>query len=129
MQFKSYPVIDPIATGENIVRLRKERGMSVKQMQGFFGFEEPQAIYQWQWGKSLPSVDNLYALSTLFEVPMDSIIVPYPSITKTEQQEKSCCSVFYLILPVRADTTSVEAASALNIITFGSKVLLRASLR
>lgn len=129
MQFKSYPVIDPIATGENIVRLRKERGMSVKQMQGFFGFEEPQAIYQWQWGKSLPSVDNLYALSTLFEVPMDSIIVPYPSITKTEQQEKSCCSVFYLILPVRADTTSVEAASALNIITFGSKVLLRISLR
>lgn len=97
MQFKSYPVIDPIATGENIVRLRKERGLSVKEMQGFFGFEEPQAIYQWQWGKSLPSVDNLYALSTLFEVPMDSIIVPYPSITsKTEQQEKSCCSVFVM---------------------------------
>lgn len=123
MQFKSYPVIDPIATGENIVRLRKERGMSVKQMQGFFGFEEPQAIYQWQWGKSLPSVDNLYALSTLFEVPMDSIIVPYPSLVKTEQQEKSCCSVFYLMLPVRADTTSVEAASALNMITFGFKAL------
>lgn len=97
MQFKSYPVIDPIATGANIVRLRKERGMSVKEMQGFFGFEEPQAIYQWQWGKSLPSVDNLYALSTLFEVPMDSIIVPYPTIKKTEQQEKSCCSVFYFI--------------------------------
>lgn len=123
MQFKSYPVIDPIATGENIVRLRKERGMSVKQMQGFFGFEEPQAIYQWQWGKSLPSVDNLYALSTLFEVPMDSIIVPYPSLVKTEQQEKSCCSVLYLMLPVRADTTSVEAASALNMITFGFKAL------
>lgn len=123
MQFKSYPVIDPIATGENIVRLRKERGMSVKQMQGFFGFEEPQAIYQWQWGKSLPSVDNLYALSTLFEVPMDSIIVPYPSLVKTEQQEKSCCSVFYLMLPVRADTTSLEAASALNMITFGFKAL------
>lgn len=123
MQFKSYPVIDPIATGENIVRLRKERGMSVKQMQGFFGFEEPQAIYQWQWGKSLPSVDNLYALSTLFEVPMDSIIVPYPSLVKTEQQEKSCCSVFYLILPIGADTTSLEAASALNMITFGFKAL------
>ena len=60
-----YPAIDPAATGRNILRLRRERGLSVKQLQTFFGFEDPQAIYKWQWGKSLPSVDNLYALSML----------------------------------------------------------------
>lgn len=70
-----FPVIDPIATGENIVRLRKERGLSVRDLQAYFGFEEPQAIYKWQWGKSLPSVDNLYALGALLDVPMEEILV------------------------------------------------------
>ena len=49
-----YPSIDLKATGRNIARLRKERGLSVKQLQAYFGFEDPQAIYRWQWGKNLP---------------------------------------------------------------------------
>lgn len=56
MNTKQFPVIDPIATGKNIIRLRVERGMSVRDLQAYFGFEEPQAIYKWQQGKSLPSV-------------------------------------------------------------------------
>lgn len=75
MDMKRFPVIDPIATGKNIIRLRVERGMSVRDLQAYFGFEEPQAIYKWQQGKSLPSVDNLYALGALFEVPMEDILV------------------------------------------------------
>ena len=58
-----FPVIDPVATGANICRLRKDRGLTVRDLQQYFGFEEPQAIYKWQRGQSLPSVDNLYALS------------------------------------------------------------------
>ena len=71
-----FPVIDPIATGANIARLRQERGLTVRDLQLFFGFEEPQAIYKWQRGKSLPSVDNLYALSRLFRISMNEILVP-----------------------------------------------------
>ena len=44
MNMKQFPVIDPIATGKNIIRLRVERGMSVRDLQAYFGFEEPQAI-------------------------------------------------------------------------------------
>ena len=44
MNMKQFPVIDPIATGKNIIRLRAERGMSVRDLQAYFGFEEPQAI-------------------------------------------------------------------------------------
>ena len=51
---KMFPVIDPVATGKNIVRLRKSRGLTVRDLQLWFGFEEPQAIYKWQKGKSLP---------------------------------------------------------------------------
>ena len=53
MYQKAFPVIDPVATGANIVRLRIQRGLSVRDLQAYFGFEEPQAIYKWQKGKSL----------------------------------------------------------------------------
>ncbi len=99
---KTFPVIDPVATGRNIVRLRTERGMTVRDLQEYFGFEEPQAIYKWQRGKSLPTVDNLYALGRLLGVPMEQILVPAadPSTTekwlKKEQQDSSCCSLLLM---------------------------------
>ena len=99
MQQNQYPVIDPVATGENIVRLRQERGLSVRDLQAFFGFEEPQAIYKWQRGKSLPSVDNLYALGALLDVPLDEILVsarPQLNMIVLEQQADACCSAIYI---------------------------------
>ena len=72
---KTFPVIDLAATGRNILRLRKDRGLTVRDLQNWFGFEEPQAIYKWQKGKSLPTVDNLYALGVLLEVPIEEILV------------------------------------------------------
>ena len=53
-----YPVIDLPATGENILRMRESRGLSVRDLQQFFGFDAPQAIYKWQRGQTLPSVDT-----------------------------------------------------------------------
>ncbi len=91
MQQISYPIIDTAATGENICRLRKERGLTVKELQLYFGFEEPQAIYKWQWGKSLPSVDNLYALAVLFDVSMNDIIVSQQSNTQNNTKEQQDC--------------------------------------
>ena len=92
-----FPVIDPIATGENILRLRKARGLSVRDLQNWFGFEEPQAIYKWQKGKSLPTVDNLYALGALLNVPMEEILVPYRmQLNISGQQDNSCCPPAFL---------------------------------
>lgn len=94
MTSKVYPVIDPVATGNNIRRLRLERGLTVRDLQTYFGFEEPQAIYKWQRGESLPSVDNLYALGNLLDTPMDQILIPVTTKLHIygEQQGKSCCS-------------------------------------
>ena len=91
---KMFPVIDLVATGENISRLRKARGLSVRDLQNWFGFEEPQAIYKWQRGKSLPTVDNLYALGALLDVPLEEILVPCKpklNMVKNGQQDVSCC--------------------------------------
>ena len=101
MTNKPFPVIDPIATGANIVRLRKERGLTVRDLQTYFGFEEPQAIYKWQRGQSLPTVDNLYALGSLLEVSMDDILVqtkPSLNVIHCEQQANAaCCSSFFQV--------------------------------
>lgn len=93
MNTKFFLVIDLAATGNNIRRLRIERGLMVRDIQSYFGFEEPRAVYKWQNGESLPTVDNLYALGNLLGVPMDQILVPVKNIKSySEQQEDACCS-------------------------------------
>ena len=69
------PVIDLTATGKNILRLRKQAGVSVKTIQDALGFSSPQAIYKWQSGKALPTLDNLVALAALLRVSIDEIII------------------------------------------------------
>ena len=69
------PTIDMVKTGQNINRLRKLAGVSVKDLQDVFGFATPQAIYKWQSGASLPTVDNLIVLAALFQVHIDDILV------------------------------------------------------
>lgn len=69
------PIVNLSATGENIEKLRKEAGLSVKELQKIFGFGTPQAIYKWQHGTALPTVDNLVLLSAIFQVSIDEILV------------------------------------------------------
>ena len=86
MSMIQFPVIDPVATGANICRLRKDRGLTVRDLQHYFGFE----------GQSLPSVDNLYALSALLQVPMNEIIISTSHIVSLEQQAAACCSGLFM---------------------------------
>ena len=69
------PVIDMTATGINITRLRVNAGLTVKDLQDIFGFSTPQAIYKWQRGTALPTVDNLVVLATVFGVKIDDILI------------------------------------------------------
>lgn len=69
------PTVDLVATGKNIEKLRKEAGLPVKELQNIFGFGTPQAIYKWQHGTALPTVDNLVLLSAIFKVSIDEILV------------------------------------------------------
>ena len=66
-----YPTLDVKATGARIKELREKRHLKVEEVARFMGFESEQAIYKWQRGESLPTVDNLYALSRLFETTVD----------------------------------------------------------
>ena len=68
------PIVDLKRTGQNISVLREKQGISVKELQQILGFATPQAIYKWQRGICLPTVDNLVVLSVIFSVPVDDIL-------------------------------------------------------
>lgn len=69
------PIIDMVKTGQNIMNLRVAAGLSVKDLQDIFGFATPQAIYKWQHGTTLPTIDNLVVLAAVFHVHTDEILV------------------------------------------------------
>lgn len=68
------PTVNLKRTGENITRIRKEAGISVRDLQMLIGFSSPQAIYSWQNGSYLPTVDNLIILAAVFGTTLDEII-------------------------------------------------------
>ena len=63
------------ATGNNISRMRKEKGITIRQIQEEMGFNTPQAIYKWQNGSTLPSLENLVVLAEMFETTINEIVV------------------------------------------------------
>lgn len=69
------PVIDLKATGQNIELLRKSAGVSVRDIQDVMGFANPQAVYKWQKGVCLPTIDNLVILAAVLDVTIDEILV------------------------------------------------------
>ena len=83
-----YPVLDTKATGQQIKELRKKNKLSVEEVARFMGFESIQAVYKWQRGESLPTVDNLYALSQLFGTTIDEILI--------ERKEKDDSPSFFV---------------------------------
>ena len=70
-----FPTINLALTGANIMNLRKAAGLSVHDLQMAFGFKSPQAIYKWQNGTALPTVDNLLVLAALLHVRIDDILI------------------------------------------------------
>ena len=87
MKVKMFPVINMAATGANILRLRKERNLTIADLQEYFGFDAPQAIYKWQRGETIPSTDNLLALGYLLGVSMDDILVTDSNIENSEEPQ------------------------------------------
>ena len=58
-----------------ILTIWLQSAASNREIQGAFGFENPQAIYKWIAGKSLPSLDNFIILSRLLHTSIENILV------------------------------------------------------
>ena len=69
------PVVNLERTGQTIKRIMRLKGFSVKDVQDYLELSTPQSIYHWFDGRNLPTIDNLYALSELFQVSVDAMLV------------------------------------------------------
>lgn len=69
------PHINVDATGKRLKRIRKEHNFSVQDIQHQIGLISAQAIYKWERGQALPSLDNIVILAKLYEVTLDDLLV------------------------------------------------------
>ena len=69
------PVINMEKTGEKIKTMIHDSGMTVKDVQGVFGFASAYPVYKWQNGKSLPAIENLVVLAEVFGTTVDELLV------------------------------------------------------
>ena len=70
-----YLSIQPVETGKRIKQLLSEQNYTIREIQGAFGFENPQAIYKWISGKSLPSLVNFVILRRLLNTSIENLLV------------------------------------------------------
>ena len=61
----SFPVIQIEKTGKRLRNMRKENGIRVAALCEYMGGISEQAVYKWERGACLPTIDNLLALSHL----------------------------------------------------------------
>ena len=71
----AYPRIDIKLTGVNLKLLCKAYQFKVKDVKRYLNLASVQSVYDWFYGKTLPSVDHLLALSYLFRLPIEELLV------------------------------------------------------
>ena len=86
------PSVDKVKTGNRIRSLMHMNNISAKDIMEYLSLECVQSVYHWLDGRSLPTIDNLYALSILFRVPLESLVDPsgdiYRSIRKIQTMRR-----------------------------------------
>ena len=94
-----FPLINKRETGVNLRRIMDMRGITPKDVQEYLGLACVQSVYRWTDGVNMPTIDNLYALSELLQVPIDAIvcgnrapIVPDIIIKKLDSRESRLCA-------------------------------------
>ena len=69
-----FPTINLRETGINLRRIMDKRGITPKDIKEYLNLGSIQTIYNWCNGFNMPTIDNLYALSQLLQVPIDEMI-------------------------------------------------------
>lgn len=69
-----FPTINLKETGINLRRIMDKRGITPKDIKEYLNLTSVQSVYNWCSGINMPTIDNLYALSQWFEIPIDAIV-------------------------------------------------------
>lgn len=66
--------INMMATGQRIHDLRVQKGTTIKEIQNACGVTST-SVCNWQNGRSMPTIDNLVILASLWDVRIDDLII------------------------------------------------------
>ncbi|MDD6069692.1 MAG: helix-turn-helix transcriptional regulator [Clostridiales bacterium] len=90
-----FPTINLRETGVNLHRIMDKRGITPNDIKEFLNLGTVQSVYNWCNGLNMPTIDNLYALSQLLQVPMDEIIcgnrkaiIPEPIVISENSRDR-----------------------------------------
>lgn len=104
-----FPLINKRETGINLRRIMDERGVTAKEVQQYLELGCVQSVYRWLDGINMPTIDNLYALSELLQVPIDTIvcgnrasIVPNTSVMALDARDARLCAYYEKLNEVHA---------------------------
>lgn len=96
-----FPTINLRETGINLRRIMDKRGIKAKDVQKYLNLSSIQSIYNWTNGLNMPTIDNLYALSQLLQVPIDEIvcgnrnaIIPEPIVILENRRDRRIYSYY-----------------------------------
>ena len=67
------PLIDAKATGELLRQRRLAGNFTVTEIAEMLGVTQ-QAIYKWESGKTLPTIDNAVMLACIYKCKLDDLI-------------------------------------------------------
>lgn len=83
------PVINKNETAKRLKLLMKWNDLQPKDVQMYLGLACVQTVYRWLEGINIPSVDHLYALSRLFHVNIDDMLMGNGDIVSTSNRNKT----------------------------------------
>ena len=90
-----FPLINKRETGVNLRRIMDMRGITPKDVQEYLGLGCVQSVYRWLDGINMPTIDNLYALSELLQVPIDAIVRGNRTDVKSLASRESRLCAYY----------------------------------
>lgn len=80
-----FPIINLRETGINLRRIMDKRGITAKDVQQYLNLASVQSVYNWWNGINMPTIDNLYALSYMLQVPIDLLVCGNRKVNLSKQ--------------------------------------------
>ncbi|MBO5320041.1 MAG: helix-turn-helix transcriptional regulator [Ruminococcus sp.] len=77
--------IDIERTGKQLKKCCKERGIKPSDIQKALSLHNPQAVYKWFRGESLPSIENLCTVADLLHLPIEALLIFQEDAASSEQ--------------------------------------------
>lgn len=85
-----YPLIDKEKTGRWLKLLFAAKGVRPKDIQRYLSLSCIQTVYRWLEGTNIPSMDHLYALSSLLGVSVDQFVVGNSDDEEWRERREAC---------------------------------------